>query len=86
MTVRFEVDYPQPEDADRERRIAQCASRYGGHVTLREVGGQLPNLSICLTVRFRTWETAEAAAAELCQAGERVSVVNEHTPTRLGEP
>jgi hypothetical protein len=86
MSVMFEVSYAQPEDADRERRIAECASRYGGLVTFREVGGQWPDQSVCLTIEFWTWETAEAAAAELCKSGEHVGVTCEYGSTPPGEP
>ena len=70
MSWMFEVVYRKPEDRDRERRLAECASHYGGVVTYREDDwGQL-QAAICLTIEFPTLELAQTAASEFLEMGE----------------
>jgi hypothetical protein len=85
MSVMIVVCYSKPEDADRERRISECASHYGGLVTYREDDFGYSENAISLTVEFSSWEAAERATSTLRGSGEYVQGPFEygrHRPAR----
>ena len=84
MSVMLEVYYGKPEDAGRERRIAECASPNGGLVTCREDSGPTCG-GICLTIEFSSWEAAETAKSKLQEAGEHVEGPGDYGTTPPGE-
>jgi hypothetical protein len=65
----IEVQYRKPADPDRERAIWACVSNYDGEVMYREDDS---TESICLTVEFPSWETAQDASSKLRESGEHV--------------
>jgi len=70
MSIMFEIVYRKPEDPDRERRISECVSEFGGVVTYREDDwGQLQD-AVCLTFEFPNLETPRAAALKVRDSGE----------------
>jgi hypothetical protein len=72
MSIMFEVVYRMPQDPDRERRIRECVSKFGGEITYWEGHVGRWRDQVCLTIEFPTLEAAEAAAARVTESGERI--------------
>ncbi len=73
MSWMFEVVYRKPEDPDRERRLSECASQYGGVVDYREDDWGSLQDAICLTIEFPTLELAQNAASKFLEMGEYIA-------------
>jgi hypothetical protein len=68
----FEVYYPAPVDLQREARLTQVVSDWGGKLTYREGSAETTPGSVCLTYEFDDQKVAETAAAKLRQQGAHV--------------
>lgn len=75
MSKMIEVFYPKPPDFEREQAIAAGAAGFGGKVTCREDDAEE---SICLTIEFADWDSAEKACAKLQALGEHVEGPQEY--------
>ncbi len=69
MSVMIEVHYKKPEDKEREQAIMSYVSKYDGEVTYREDDNAE---SVCLTIEFSNWKSAEDASSKLRESGEHV--------------
>lgn len=69
MSMMIEVWYRKPQDVEREHAIRTCVSDFGGELTCREDEGEN---SICLTIEFPDWNSAQKASANLRHLVEHV--------------
>jgi hypothetical protein len=64
-----EVMYRKPVNSARELAITSCISNFDGQITFREAD---TGETVCLTIEFPSYETAEAATSKLRESGEHV--------------
>lgn len=58
MPVMIELYYKKSENLRRQEQTRQTAAKHDSQITYRET--DLPN-SICLTIEFPDWDSAEKA-------------------------
>jgi hypothetical protein len=68
----LEVYYKPPLSEDRNSKVAAEVQRYRGSITCVEAPELDGATSVCLTVEFGSWDSAEAAALALRAHGEHV--------------
>ncbi len=71
MSFMYEVYYKAPADRNREARLTDRVSPFGGRLDFREEPDGSHG-AICLTYEFDQLDRAEAAAETLRQGGEHV--------------
>jgi hypothetical protein len=65
----LEVYYPTPVDLQREAKLTQIVSDWGGKLTYREGSPETIAGAVCLTFEFDDQKVAETAASKLRQQG-----------------
>ena len=72
MSVMIEVLYRLPTDTSKEAQVVTEATKFGGVLTHREHPPAGPSQAICLSVEFKTRQSAERAANNLRLLGFHV--------------
>ena len=81
MSYMIEVYYQRPLDSNRDSRLQNLVTEFGGHLDFREVPADDEPGAICLTFDFEDRAQAEAAAEVLRRQGVHVEGPADYGPS-----